>query len=919
MWEIYAYQNSASLLGIFNAAAAIHASGDYLSALAAVTFCGFVAALVAYAFAPEKLQGWQWLATVTLVFSVLILPKTTVGIVDKIGSEGVQVVDNVPLGMAALGSLTSTIGHTLTGLFETSFQTIPGRGALPAELSYQNNGLMFGNRLIREASALVIQDPAMRADMVNFVQNCTYYDLLDGSLDPTAFSSSSNVWPLMANPNPARFTTMTRGGWNVEIETCASAYVNLDDRLVGHTYRMLRKLGATLNPTIAAETVIIGQIQQAYFKNGIADASATAADMIRQNAMINMIADSGKLVAQRSNDPAAMVLALGRAQATAQQNATWINYGKVAEQALPVFRNVVEALTYALFPLVVLLLLVTSGRESVMVLKGYVLTLIWIQLWPPLYAVLNYMATVYAAYDLAAAANHGNGTVGLTLQTASVIYSRAISGEAVVGYLAFSVPLLAWAVVKRMEGMGSAMVGGLSGLQASLGSATAGAAIGNISLANVSMDQMSLAPNRTSAFMGSWQNDLSGNTISANALTGRTAVSLLRNQGFASRVVSAKVSESDVQDATRQVEAARSEAVAANTERATVLAEAFTKGLAKTRSSSNTTGSASSSFEQLGANLNRLDQISKSIASTTGLSQAQVARIGFSASGRLGLTTPIVQAQGGASAEKAYSAGLSQDDQRALASMTSEQVSEFKQFADRTSQDKSFATSVSNDARETADLSTRLAATLARSERADASYSERSTFSNRVSNAYERGELISIDIAQDPRNLEMFSRYADQYGSNSKSALVLLGSELARNSLAPTQVTAAGTALPASFADIATIHSRNRLDVAAAEVDAQYSQNQKIVHQSRGKATSRDPSVEPSGVRASIQTEGNRVRSAAASGRETFDRKAGIVAAHDGTLGTNRSLVVEAGRQVGNDAASIASAVKEAATNALRK
>ncbi|MBI2752343.1 MAG: conjugal transfer protein TraG N-terminal domain-containing protein [Betaproteobacteria bacterium] len=54
MWEIYAYQNSESLFGIFNAAAAIHASSDYLAAVAAVAFCGFVAALIAYAFAPEK-------------------------------------------------------------------------------------------------------------------------------------------------------------------------------------------------------------------------------------------------------------------------------------------------------------------------------------------------------------------------------------------------------------------------------------------------------------------------------------------------------------------------------------------------------------------------------------------------------------------------------------------------------------------------------------------------------------------------------------------------------------------------------------------------------------------------------------------------------------------------------------------------
>ena len=150
MWEIYAYQNADSLFGIFNAAATIHGSGDYMAAVAAVAFCGFIAALVAYAFAPEKLQGWKWLATVLLVFSVLIVPRVTVGVVDKTGGSAVKVVANVPFGVAFLGSVTSTVGHTLTGLFETAFQVIPGVGALPSELSYEKNGLMFGNRLIRE-------------------------------------------------------------------------------------------------------------------------------------------------------------------------------------------------------------------------------------------------------------------------------------------------------------------------------------------------------------------------------------------------------------------------------------------------------------------------------------------------------------------------------------------------------------------------------------------------------------------------------------------------------------------------------------------------------------------------------------------------------------------------------------------------
>ena len=54
MWEIYAYQNADSLFGIFNAAATIHGSGDYLAAVAAVAFCGFIAALVAYGWMPAR-------------------------------------------------------------------------------------------------------------------------------------------------------------------------------------------------------------------------------------------------------------------------------------------------------------------------------------------------------------------------------------------------------------------------------------------------------------------------------------------------------------------------------------------------------------------------------------------------------------------------------------------------------------------------------------------------------------------------------------------------------------------------------------------------------------------------------------------------------------------------------------------------
>ena len=923
MWDIYAYQNADSLFGVFNAAAAIHASSDYAAALAAVAWFGFVAALIAYAFAPEKLQGWKWLGSVVLVFGILIVPKVTVGIVDKTGGAPVKVVDNVPFGIALLGSVTSTIGHTVTQLFETAFQVIPGTGALPSELSYQNNGLMFGNRLIREAGSVVFQDPAFRTDLVNFLHNCTSYDLIDGTLDPAVFSTSDDVWALMASPNPARFSTVSGAGGTVGVNTCSNVYQSLNGRLPAQLQRIQGRLAFQLNPTLpgtAAAAAIAGQIQQAYLKNSIAAASATAADIIRQNAMLNAIEDTDQIVGQKVNDPAAMVLAVGRAQAVAQANASWLNYGKVAEQALPVFRNVVEAITYAMFPLFVLLLLLTSGRETMMAIKGYAAILIWIQLWPPLYAVLNYMASIYAAFDLAAAADLGTGGKALALQTASVIYSRAISGEAVVGYLSISIPVIAWAALKRMENFGTALVGGLSGLQAMVSGATASSAVGNTSLGNVAMDQMRLAPTRTSAFMSNWQDDVSGNTFSTNALTGTTAVSLLRNQGFASRVVSVRVSEQDVQDASRQVDAARSEVVTATNERSAVLAEAFSKGLAKLRSSRSSIGSTASSFEQYGETLNRLDQITKSVASSTGLAQSQVARIALGASGKLGISTPVAGLQGTAVADKNYSSSLSAEERRVIGSMSSEQLAEFRQFGDRASRDKSFASVVASDTREAQDLATRLSSTTARSERADASLADRSAFAERLSSAYERGDAISIDIAQDPHNLAMFTRYAEQYGGTSASARVLMEAELARQSLRPNRVFSDGTAVPTTFGDSAVQHRHQSNDAALSpDIAGRHRANQGLVRQFDNAPRPAAPAAQSTDLRSTIGEEGERIRAGTTADQRAFERKAQMKPTPDGTLASGRSLLKQSGLQVAEDASSIVDEAKKALKDGLRK
>ena len=505
MYEIYAYGNNDSLFGIFNAIAAIMGADSYLQALAIVAFCGFVTAAFAYAFMPHKLIGWQWLASVLLVYSILFVPKVTVGIVDKLGTQPVQVVANVPFGVAFFGNLTSTIGNTLTEVFETAFQTLPGPAQQSADLTYQRHGVMFGNTLIKRTRQIVFDDPNFRTDLVNFIHNCTMFDLADGTIDPAAFSrapvGAGDLWSLMATPNPARFSSITTGGVS-DIQPCPAVYANLNSRLPAITDLSVQKLAALLNPDLPlaqAVTEVSNQATQAYLRASLGGAGVAVADIVRQNGLINAINDTSDIIGQKINDPGSLILGLGRAQATAQTNAAWLNFGKMAEDALPLIRNAIEAIIYALFPLVILLLLLTYGLGTMRALQSYLLTLVWIQLWPPVYAILNYMASIASAKHIAAAAELGAGVNGLAIVSASPVYANTISDQAVVGYLVLAVPAIAWAAVKGMHTIGQAALTGTSSIQGAASGAAAAAATGNVSMGMVSQDHVNLSPTYSSA------------------------------------------------------------------------------------------------------------------------------------------------------------------------------------------------------------------------------------------------------------------------------------------------------------------------------------------------------------------------------------------------------------------------------------
>ena len=920
MWEIYAYHNTDALFGIFNAVAAIMGSGTYLSAIAAVAFCGFVAAMVAYMFAPEKLQGWKWLGTVLIVYGVLFVPRVTVGIVDKTGGTPVNIVSNVPFGMAMLGGLTSTIGNSLTELFETGFQTIPGSASLPSELAYQQNGLMFGSRLIQETRRVSLPDPAVRTDLLNFVNSCTFYDIADGTISPTAFSTTDNLWAMMIATNPARFSIITTAS-GITTDTCDRVYASIDARLPAQVTDLTSRLGRRLNPSLsamAAQAAVTSQIPQAYIRSQIATASVTAADLVRQNAMINAIRDAGEMGCQRINDPSCMMLATGRAAAVASQNAAWINGAKIAEQALPVVRNVAEALCYAIFPLIVILLFLSSGKTTLLMLSGYMATFVSIQLWPPLFAILNYMATIYSQMDQAAAAEIGGGVKALALQSASPIYSNAISAQAVVSYLVIGIPMLAYALANRLVNFGGTMVGGLAGLQSTIGNASAAAAVGNSAMGNVTMDQRTVTPITSNPWVSKHQ-DLSGDWITTNG-TGQQAVDFLRNAGAVSNRISTRVSASDVTEATRSAEAARTDVVSASTERSSALVDAVSKASSGSVSNRSSTGHGTTSYEELGKSADRIATLSKQVSATTGMTAAQVQQIAFQLSAGLG-TPKISPIKAGVnmSTDKAYSSNLSEGEQKVKTALGIDGVREFKNFGDRATRDSSFLRAISSESRDGNELASRLSSSTARVESAQAAYAERQAIAERLSTARESGQEISVDLAQLPINSDLMRKYtqlASQYGPSSQALRVAMDSEIANYSMTPQRHFSDKTALPASFTDLKAVHQKDVDDriFQQSRVDEADLLNDRAIgpKQSTAPHHSKTPSA-ITGVRSEV-VEKQSIASDVTGKFDTYDTRNDVTRNSDGTIGTKRSQIKQNARQLRDDVTNAAESAKELLT-----
>lgn len=477
MWEIFTYGGGDFLRLIFNAVAMIFGSDDYYTALKISGILGLLAVMIMGAFRKGELNV-QWILAVVLIFQGALVPKVNVIITDEIVPANSAVVANVPVGLAATATLFSKFSHWATETSEVVF-------ALPNQIGFRGNGLLFANTLVEEASRFEFTSPQVASNYSEFWKSCVYYDLLLGLYSWDQLVKSGNIVSFLgANTSVTRSFTYTDAAGNRSVINCRTGFNNeLTNDLNAEIVDSTNIYGARLAPNEVDNNAAVAKFAASLpvafqYMTGMAQ---TNAEIIGRNALANSLKRGLISFASEADAPAAAQdFALARAEQ--ERRSTFSTLGHVAKKMLPILQHLFEAFAYAAFPFIMLVAVTPLVAKVAM---GYVKVLFWISLWPPLYAILHFAITYYSASAASVAMiTQGAGfSTGLSVMTNTGLGNVMEDYAAIAGYLSLSIPMIAWMFVQMSGAMAAGLAGRLmQGYEQPVSKATEEATSGNMRL-----------------------------------------------------------------------------------------------------------------------------------------------------------------------------------------------------------------------------------------------------------------------------------------------------------------------------------------------------------------------------------------------------------------------------------------------------
>ena len=486
-FEFFAYWNGAQIRDLFEAVVAITGSADYTGLLKTLVLFGFLCVITVCALRYRGLDAGSFIFAVLLFYGVTLLPKTDVAINDE-RSGSIYVVSNVPLGLAFMASTTSHVGHWLTTIFEDTFAGVEAE-------RFSRFGMVFPERAVNAvlaAGPVTVQGRTLISD---FNRNCVMPELIDNPTKIEALSTSGNLWQMISQTgwvNPARMTQDTAGNWI----GCDEAIAFIDTHMTNTELPDIQKFLAMklLPDQMDASTLILRVLPQA--ETLLLGISQSLSSSIKHSVFMNTLQTDIDNVAALAGHPLATATALAKAQGNLSSEINYRTMAEIAKDALPKVRNSLEFIILASFPLVFIMVLAV-GHMAGTILRSYFTLLIWIQLWAPISAVMNYLIIHTDSHPMnQIIAEYGANTI----YAANLIREAGASSQAIAGFLTILAPVIAFAIAKGSDFATAQLAASvMAPAQSAAQSQGASLTSGNISLGNTSWGNVSIHGERTAS------------------------------------------------------------------------------------------------------------------------------------------------------------------------------------------------------------------------------------------------------------------------------------------------------------------------------------------------------------------------------------------------------------------------------------
>lgn len=501
-WDMYTYGNGKALSDVMTSVTLMVAPdrpGAFHYLLLVMAIVGFVVMAVKAGFDPAKnfTKMFAFILLVVFVQYATHGARVNMNIIDKDG-QNTYTVDDVPAIVGVPASLISNVGEWLTRQIETNFR-------IPNTLQIGDSGKfnLFA-KVYSDLDKYTITNQALKKTVSAYIADCAIPAMARGRLSADQLMNSDNLvatlgkathnaimtryFPQVETPGqPGACAALpplnSDGSANYSpglgaLMTCAQVYPCMKADLEAHAQELVEgsaEAWSTTGVNTGYEQVMIDSLALA----GLGSSGTRPQGLVLQKAMINSMDSSFRSAVARTGNGETMS-AVAIAQAEQSQKTSWWTAAEIFKNMMGYVYLVLQAFIFAVVPIVIVGLLIPGLGGKIF--ANYFQIMVWLALWMPLLAVINYLITLFGSAQLEQTLK----IAGLTPNNSGIVSENSNNMVIAAQFLATLVPLITWGLVKGAMAFTEFISHGIGSSFAT--QAGAQASTGNVSMGNLSMD-----------------------------------------------------------------------------------------------------------------------------------------------------------------------------------------------------------------------------------------------------------------------------------------------------------------------------------------------------------------------------------------------------------------------------------------------